>query len=723
MAIRWKLLILLLLVALVPVVLLGIRATRGTYELGRRIGQDTRAALIDRAEERLGLYIEDKAELMRRATDFVMMALRWQADRVERALASEPQEGRKVYVSQDFQDPATAPPDLEVSDRFVRVTEDGGTVGMQISRGHQVFVFAPGADAEECEPDVQRLAGMSAVYRQIAELDTGSGLIFWQYTGLENGLYSSYPGYGPFPEGYDHRRRAWYRRAKSRDGLSWMPPYLDATSRRTVLSAMMPVRRPDGSFAGVTAIDVTRADLMQDVTPAGYKSAVARLVIMMPHAEFDRLDPPVVDPRTIDPSRAGLYIVAVSEPAEARGLEARPFEAMWLESADEVEFLAMMEDMKEGRSAVRAMEYEGRHCLWAYGRVDKPYLVAIVPQEDVVAEADAAQAAAMELTWSQLAVTGVICGVVVLIVLLIAFFSSRAVTTPLQTLAEGAERIAGGDFDTRVAVRSADEIGQLAHTFNDMVPKLRDQVRMRSSLAVAMEVQQSLLPDKPPKVEGFDIAGRSIYCDETGGDYYDFIDLSQISPHKLGVALGDVTGHGIAAALLMATARGLLRIRTDQPGSLGDLLSDVNAHLTAAVPAGRFMTLSYMLLDSQERVVRWASAGHDPAIVYTPSRDSFDDLGGGGLPLGIDGGWEYEEYGPRALEPGQVVVVGTDGIWEARDDADQMFGMDRLRQVIRDHHAKPAAKISEAITSAVTFFRGDRDQDDDITLVVVKVLQ
>jgi sigma-B regulation protein RsbU (phosphoserine phosphatase) len=109
--------------------------------------------------------------------------------------------------------------------------------------------------------------------------------------------------------------------------------------------------------------------------------------------------------------------------------------------------------------------------------------------------------------------------------------------------------------------------------------------------------------------------------------------------------------------------------------------------------------------------------------VYTPSKDSFDDLGGGGLPLGIDGGWEYEEYGPRALEQGQVVVVGTDGIWEARDEEDRMFGMDRLRQVIRDHHAKPAATISEAITSAVTFFRGERDQDDDITLVVVKVAE
>ena len=103
------------------------------------------------------------------------------------------------------------------------MSEESGAVGMEVSHGHQVFFLARDADANQCMPDVRRLSGMSEVYRRIAQHDVGTGLIFWQYTGLENGLYSSYPGAGAFPDDYDHRRRAWYQRATARDGLVWMP--------------------------------------------------------------------------------------------------------------------------------------------------------------------------------------------------------------------------------------------------------------------------------------------------------------------------------------------------------------------------------------------------------------------------------------------------------------------------------------------------------------------
>ena len=254
-----------------------------------------------------------------------------------------------------------------------------------------------------------------------------------------------------------------------------------------------------------------------------------------------------------------------------------------------------------------------------------------------------------------------------------------------------------------------------------MLPQLRDRIKLKQSLTLAMEVQQHLLPDEPPLNDLLDIAGKSIYCDETGGDYYDFVDLSRINPHTLGVAVGDVTGHGIAAALLMATARSLLRGRADQPGDLGAVLNHMNRHLVDDVPVGKFMTLAIMLFDTDQNHLRWSCAGHDPILIYDTVADTFSELRGGGIPLGIDPTWNFEEFGPQPLVSGQIFVIGTDGIWEARNEKRDMYGKQRLRDTIRATAARSAREISDSITAAVTNFQGTHLQDDDITLVVIKV--
>jgi len=315
----------------------------------------------------------------------------------------------------------------------------------------------------------------------------------------------------------------------------------------------------------------------------------------------------------------------------------------------------------------------------------------------------------------------VMFGMLVVTVVL-ALVCSNAVTKPVRELAEVAGRIADGDLETTAVIKSRDELGELGDAFNAMLPQLRDRMNLRQSLALAMEVQQHLLPDGPPQFEGLDVAGRSIYCDETGGDYYDFVDLERVSSRTLGVAVGDVSGHGIAAALLMATARSLLRCNVEESSDLGQMLNRMNRRLSEDVPADKFMTMSFMLIYSGEKTVRWTGAGHDPAIVYDPASDTFSELVGGGIPLGIEPNWNYEESGPRQLKSGQVIVIGTDGIWEARDAEKNMFGKQRFFDAIRAAACASAREISDAVTEAVASFRGDHTQDDDITLVVVKVL-
>jgi serine phosphatase RsbU (regulator of sigma subunit) len=246
--------------------------------------------------------------------------------------------------------------------------------------------------------------------------------------------------------------------------------------------------------------------------------------------------------------------------------------------------------------------------------------------------------------------------------------------------------------------------------------------RSRSWLAQAMDVQQNLLPNAGFVWDGLDIAGRSLFCDQTGGDYYDYFEKSDSASRTISIMAGDVSGHGLPSALLMTTARAFLRECASRSGSVSTIVGHVNRHLTHDVQASsRFMTLFYAEIDCNARCIRWVRAGHEPALVYDPRSGEFGELGGqGGLPLGVFGEARYEEY-HRELAAGQVLVIGTDGIWEARNREGRMFGKLLLQQVIRDNVVRPAAEIVEKVLEALKQFLFPLDIQDDATLVVVKV--
>ena len=239
-----------------------------------------------------------------------------------------------------------------------------------------------------------------------------------------------------------------------------------------------------------------------------------------------------------------------------------------------------------------------------------------------------------------------------------------------------------------------------------------------AALNVAQEVQQSLLPSHPPQLEGLDIAGRSLYCDETGGDYFDYIELEDQG--RIAVALGDVSGHGISSALLMSGTRAYLRARATLPGTPAEVITAVNRLVSADTDeTGQFMTLFYLVIDRKRRCLTWVRAGQDPAIVYCPDEDVFDELGGPGLALGIYDDWVYTDQ-TSAASPGQIVILATDGVWEAHNLRGEMFGKDMLKEVIRSSSKRSAEGIRQAVVDAVTDFRGEAAQEDDITLVVIK---
>jgi sigma-B regulation protein RsbU (phosphoserine phosphatase) len=709
MGIRAKLLILLLIIALGPLIVVSWLQNRATARLGDDLATEIRKTLADNATLQLRQLVDDAGLILKRDRELVEQALRTQAREADNCLAAEPPRTRpRVYFSSDYDLAATAPPGMVVSPKHYTAPGGAEATPLPVDYDEEVFKLAPGVKLSDVADDVARLAKMVRTYQFLTEKH--AELFYWNHTCLENGVHSSYPGHGGYPADYDPRRRLWYQSALRTDDVVWTGPMVDASSHRILMTVAMRLNRPDGSIAGVTAIDVPLSDLLARVKlPAEWAAQATVLLVRRS-----------TDPRTGEPSAT---IIAQQD---YRWRE-RPWEAPisheTLESADTDRLRAMLNDMQRHESGVQEMAYKGRRSLWAYGLMHEQnvYLVVVAPYDVIVAEAVSTERYVLGLTLHQLELTGAVLASVVLIVIVLALIMSRRITSPVHKLVGAARQVADGDFSTQVRIRNRDELGEMGQAFNAMVPQLQDSIRMRQSLALAMQVQRNLLPQRPPLIDGLDVAGLSLFCDETGGDYYDFLNLSSLGPNQLGVAVGDVTGHGISAALLMATTRALLRSHAIHPGDLGRIMADINEHLTADTLVGQFTTLFYAVLDGKQKTIRWSSAGHDPAIIYSPATGTFDELGGAGIPLGIEAGATYQELNRNSLQPGEIIVIGTDGVWETHNGDGEPFGKDALRELIRRHADGPAEEIAQAITKSLAQFRQSKPQEDDVTLVVIKI--
>ena len=249
-----------------------------------------------------------------------------------------------------------------------------------------------------------------------------------------------------------------------------------------------------------------------------------------------------------------------------------------------------------------------------------------------------------------------------------------------------------------------------------------DMTEHKKALALAAEVQKSLLPHEKPIYKGLDIAGKNVSCDEIGGDYFDFIWRPDLKKGPFSVVVGDISGHGVDSALLMTTARAFLRMRASQPGTISEIITAMNRHLTRDIlESGRFMTLFYMTIDLEKNQIDWVRAGHDPAIIYDPTRDEFEELKGSGVALGVNEVFDYEENYRRDLTNGQIIAIGTDGIWEAVNREGEMFGKARFRNIIRKNAHAAAGDILNAVYRELNQYTRGQRSEDDITLVVVKI--
>jgi sigma-B regulation protein RsbU (phosphoserine phosphatase) len=299
---------------------------------------------------------------------------------------------------------------------------------------------------------------------------------------------------------------------------------------------------------------------------------------------------------------------------------------------------------------------------------------------------------------------------------------SKNLTIPFAEIIQTLRGVRNGRFDKKVQVTTNDEIGYTGDVINEMTEGLKERERLQQSLDIAMEVQQNLLPRHDPEIEGLDIAGTSLYCEETGGDYFDYLIPADNGHKKICVVVGDVADHGIPSALLMTTARAFLRQRASRSGELDHVVSDVNRQLTRDVEdSGRFMTLFICEIDRHNQVLHWVNAGHDPAMIYNREVGTFEELVGNSLPLGVSETADYQKF-DKKITPGQIIMMGTDGIWETQSPQGEMFGKKRFKEIIRNNASRPAKDIIQAVIEEVDRYCHPLQKADDVTLVITKII-
>lgn len=242
-----------------------------------------------------------------------------------------------------------------------------------------------------------------------------------------------------------------------------------------------------------------------------------------------------------------------------------------------------------------------------------------------------------------------------------------------------------------------------------------ERERFERELELATEIQQRFQPSAPPVLEGYEFQGISFSCYEIGGDYYDFI---QKPDNKIMVALGDVSGKGTAAALLMSSLHAAIHAQVAAKNTLDEMISAVNEYLAENTPANRFVTLFVAELDPAASDVRFINAGHNPPLLCHAD-GTIEQLEAGGLPLGIMPFSEYEA-GSVSLDHGDALIIYSDGVSEANNLAGEEFGLERLSEVIRANIGSSASRIRDRVEQALSQFTGSAPANDDITLVIVK---
>ncbi|MHC5113867.1 MAG: SpoIIE family protein phosphatase [Planctomycetota bacterium] len=494
---------------------------------------------------------------------------------------------------------------------------------------------------------------------------------------------------------YGEEKWQWWHVPKATGRGVWTDPYFDEGAGEVLMVTFSEPFTRDGEFRGVTTVDIMLPTLRELIGEA-----------ILGDLNFVILN------------GAGRYVFS-HQPENI--MSRTVFEVA--RDVGRPDIAAAAERLLAGETGVISLDgWDTPERQWVFFAPIESTgwaFAARLPERDALATVRArATYASITLALTLVAIIGCI------------WFVSGRITRPLARLRAKVKEIADGDLDARIeGIRGRDEIAHLANTFNDMTADLRAHVdtiaaerasreKIERDLDLARDIQRGLLPKSQPELPGFDLAGWNQAADKTGGDYFDWLELGD---GRTIMTLADVTGHGIGPALIVAVCRAYMRASASGESiDLGAAVSRVNDLLHEDMPDGRFVTAAVGILDPARNRMALVSAGQAPMLFYRAATGTLENWDADAMPLGIMPGMSFGDARTIAFEPGDVLVLTTDGFFEWANADGELFGTERLEAFVRDHHQLGAHDMISALHEAVLAHAAGTEQADDLTAMVIR---
>ncbi len=580
------------------------------------------------------------------------------------------------------------------------------------------YMFSAGiAETAALTEELKLISNMEEIFAPIMRYN--SRFLDNLYVGTASGIFYQYTDNNVFRENYVVTERHWYVNSVSfPDKIMWKETEIDSYGRPCI-TASMAVRDPEGRIVAVVAADVNFEQMMSNVIGSGLGETGTTFLL---GATKNLLAYSAL----MEDAKAhnGLYNAFADHFADAQNVRKKIDDCAF---GDGDAFHAEL-DGKEIYMIARVIPSTGWLLCTAINaeEVTEPIGKVTAQSDQIFADASAEMTGEFR---SMIATSlfGIVA--IILLVAVVEYFISRTISKPIIRLTDTVKSIGDGDFDKKSEIDSRDEIGDLARVFNKMQDDLKlytenlktvtaEKERIGAELNVATQIQADMLPrifPPFPQKKEIDLFASMVPAKEVGGDFYDFF---LIDDDRLALVIADVSGKGVPAALFMVISKTLIKNRAMQGGSPAQILADVNDQLCEGNESDMFVTCWLGIFDLSTGVLTAASAGHEfPAVCGADRKFELLKDKHGFVLAGMEGA-RYRDYEIQ-LERGGSIFVYTDGVPEATDAADEMFGTDRMLEALNRSPEKDPKVFIREVDAAVKEFTGEAPQFDDMTMVAL----
>jgi len=699
MSVRQKILAIFLILSVISLLITGIvafytigdignNAEKSSQDLGRTAINKSQVSLMQEAEKDLQRIASDQAEI----TDVIFFDTNIEMEIL--AAQAESLQNNQPLIPNVHSFPTGASPGDPLNSTVV--------------------ILAPGSSVTSQSDEYRTLAGMDDLLMAVQHADTDMASV---YIATDSGIMRSNPWNNRFESDYDPRIRNWYTQAKSSSSVVWSKPYVDASGNGLLITGSHAVPTKYGTW--VIASDITIETIRQDILNlalggTGYAVLLDSRgnVISSPDlsAENTTWNEAFALNNVFDDANPGLVETGKKMVAGKTGLD-----HVWINGQET--YIAF--------APVRSMN-------WSFA-IAKPASQVLAPSKIVEEEIrSATQITGEQIDARTIHILGIFAGlfcVLLIIVIILSVMLSKIITRPVEILKQGTVAIGNGDLDYHLTIETGDEFEALAHSFNSMAGDLKKNIehlrrttaekeRYAKEMEIAKEIQDNFLPESPPAILGIELAAATLPAMEIGGDLYDFIP---VKGNRWGIAIADVSGKGVSAALFMALSRTLIRITGSAEADPSVVLQQANRLIFEDGRSSMFITVFYGVLDPEKMTFTYGNAGHNLPLLVRGDPPEIRILEGGRcIALGVVPEIKIAP-GELALQYGDLIVMYTDGVTEAFNPWDEEFGEARLADFIRSHRDAPVQEIIDDIIAELRTFFGNAPQSDDITLVVIRV--